>query len=45
MPHRYRFRFPLEITWFKFGIVVVIRQPIVRIEAPSISIFLNFLDD
>jgi hypothetical protein len=45
MKRKYRYRFPIRINIFKFGITVSWQQPIVKIDDGSISIFLNLFDD
>jgi hypothetical protein len=45
MARKYRFRFPIQILLFKFGMTIAWQQPIVKMDDGSISIFLNMFDD
>jgi hypothetical protein len=45
MQRKYRFRFPLQIVAFKWGITFALHAPIVRKRTESISIFLGMFDE
>jgi hypothetical protein len=45
MVKKYRLRFPIACTWFRWGLTIAWLPPVVRIEDDSISIFLNFFDE
>jgi hypothetical protein len=45
MKRKYRYRFPIQVLLFKFGITVSWQQPIVKMDDGSISIFLGMFDD
>jgi hypothetical protein len=45
MPRKYRYRFPIQIILFKWGITISWHTPIVKMDDGSISIFLGMFDD
>jgi hypothetical protein len=45
MQRKYRFRFPIQVIIFKFGITIAWHAPIVRKRTESISIFLGMFDE
>jgi hypothetical protein len=45
MQRKYRFRFPIQVIIFKFGITIAWHAPIVKLDDGSISIFLGMFDE
>ena len=45
MTRKYRYRFPIRILVFKWGMTIAWQPPVVKIEEGSISIFLGMFDD
>jgi hypothetical protein len=41
----FRYRFPIQLIVFKWGMTIAWRAPIVRKSTESISIFLGMFDD
>ena len=45
MVKKYRYQFPIQILVFKYGITIALKQPIVKIDNSSISVFIGMFDD